>query len=260
MKTGYKELTFTNDFLFCKILQNDEELCKEIVETLLDVRIREVIYLNKHEGIDITSDGRGVSLDVYLEGDASIYDIEMQMYNPGNLPKRSRYYQGIIDVNNLERGDSFSKLKKTYIVFICPFDSFGLGYYRYTFENRCTENLNLQLDDDAVKVFINAKGKLDKASPKLQDFLNYIASGRAAGDLSTRIDSRVRDAKDNKKWEVEYMTLDWKFEEKYKEGLEEGRAEGLFSAIKTLMEKYTPDEIIAMGFSEDDVNSAISTK
>lgn len=48
MITEYEKLTFTNSFMFCNILQKDPELCKEIVETLLDVkRIQSEWALNR---------------------------------------------------------------------------------------------------------------------------------------------------------------------------------------------------------------------
>ena len=39
----YEDLTFTDDFMFCKVLENDEELSKELLELILDVKIRKAI-------------------------------------------------------------------------------------------------------------------------------------------------------------------------------------------------------------------------
>ena len=104
----YNELDFTNDFLFCKILENNEELCKELLELILGKKVKKIVYLHKQEVIDITSDGKGIRLDVYLEDDENtVYDIEMQAVLYGNLPKRSRYYQGMIDLNLIQKGDDY---------------------------------------------------------------------------------------------------------------------------------------------------------
>ena len=59
----YDELLFTDDFLFCKVLENNEDLCKELLELILGKKIRRVNYLAKQKVIDITSDGKGVRLD-----------------------------------------------------------------------------------------------------------------------------------------------------------------------------------------------------
>ena len=53
----YDELQFTDDFLFCKVLENNEDLCKELLELILGKKIRKINYLAKQKVIDITSDG-----------------------------------------------------------------------------------------------------------------------------------------------------------------------------------------------------------
>ena len=167
MFTEYEQLKFTDSFMFCNILRNDPELCKELVEAILDVKIREIIRTNDEESIKPSSDGHGVRLDVYLEGDDAIYDIEMQTSDTGSLRKRSRYYQSVLDTDFLKAGQDYNQLKKTYVIFICTFDLFGEGLPKYTFPNTCAEAPGLDLGDESIKVFINAQGALKGASPEL---------------------------------------------------------------------------------------------
>lgn len=54
-----------------------------------------------------------------------IFDVEMQMSDTLELPKRSRYYQSVCDMDSLEAGKFYSDLKESYVIFICPFDLFG---------------------------------------------------------------------------------------------------------------------------------------
>ena len=62
------------------------------------------------------TDARSVRLDVYIKDNKNtIYNVEMQTTNPRNLPKRSRYYQGMIDLNLIEKGENFNKLNKSYM-------------------------------------------------------------------------------------------------------------------------------------------------
>ena len=50
-------------------------------------------------------DSKGIRLDVYVEDDKeTIYNIEMQTSSNKNLPKRTRYYRGMIDLNILQTG------------------------------------------------------------------------------------------------------------------------------------------------------------
>ena len=68
----------------------------------------------------MTYDGKGIRFDVYTEDEKNtVYDIEMQTTSQKDLPKRSRYYQGMVDLNLIERGAKFKQLKNSYIIFIC---------------------------------------------------------------------------------------------------------------------------------------------
>ena len=58
----------------------------------------------------------------------------MQTTKKDNLPKRMRYYQGMIDLNILEKGESYKALKKSFVIFICTFDLFGQGRVNGTIE------------------------------------------------------------------------------------------------------------------------------
>lgn len=100
----YDDLEFTDDFAFCKILENNSDICKEILELILGFKIKKINVLYKQKTIDEVPDIHGVRLDVYVEDDKEkIYDIEMQTEIKSNIPKRSRFYQSIIDTNILEK-------------------------------------------------------------------------------------------------------------------------------------------------------------
>ena len=119
MNKKYKELDFTDDFFFCKILTKNKDLCIELLELILKIKIRDIVFMTEQKPIEITSDARGIRLDVYVEDDAkTVYDIEMQQSVTENLPKRSRYYQGMIDLNLIERGADFKELKKSYVMIL----------------------------------------------------------------------------------------------------------------------------------------------
>ena len=219
----YKELSFTDDFLFCNIMQNNPDICKELVELLLDRKVGKVAYSETQKSIDLALEQKGVRLDVYFEDDLSTaYNIEMQTSNTGNLPKRSRYYQGTVDLNMISSGAEYDELKTSYIIFINTFDLFGKGFPKYTFENICQESSDLHLDDGAVKVFINAKSTIPGMSPELQGFLRYLCGENPDTPLTDRIQNEVVKSRNNVRWERIYMLL----EEKYKAFFAEGRAEG----------------------------------
>ena len=238
----YKELSFTDDFLFCNIMQNNPDICKELVELLLDRKVGKVAYSETQKSIDLALDQKGVRLDVYFEDDLSTaYNIEMQTSNTGNLPKRSRYYQGTVDLNMISSGAEYDELKTSYIIFINTFDLFGKGFPKYTFENVCQESSDLHLDDGAIKVFINAKSTIPDMSPELQGFLRYLCGDNPNTPLTNRIQNEVVKSRNNVRWERVYMLL----EDKFKAYFAEGRAEGRIDTILEMFESgYLPLEVV----------------
>ena len=97
--------------MFCKILEQKPALCRELLELVLDRKVGELVGVNPQKPIEITANGKGVRFDVYAEGsDSIIYDIEMQNASTDSIAKRSRYSQGMIDLNLIKRGAHYSDL------------------------------------------------------------------------------------------------------------------------------------------------------
>ena len=67
MVKSYEELTFADDFMFCKILQNNPDVCKELTELILGRKIGSFVELETQKAVKITADGHGVRFDVYFE-------------------------------------------------------------------------------------------------------------------------------------------------------------------------------------------------
>lgn len=223
----YKELRFTDDFMFTKVMVNNPEICRKVLERILDIKINKVMMPEKQKTIEILSDGKGIRLDVYVDDDkGTVYNIEMQSVLKGHLPKRSRYYQGMIDMNLIERGARYKDLKRSFVIFICLSDPFERNLPVYRFENICVQDNTLLLGDEAIKVFINAEGELSGISEELAAFLKYL-QGRIVDDvLVHQIEQEVERARKHEEWEVEYMTLFLRDQENREIGREEGREEG----------------------------------
>ena len=227
MSKNYDELTFTDDFLFCKILSNDLVLCRDLLEMLLGIKIFKVELSEAQKSIDVKADARGVRFDVYVKDSVdTVYDLEMQVKDKSDLPKRSRYYQGMIDMNLIEKGSDYQELKRSYVIFICLKDHFKRNLPVYTFRNICVQDTGLFLGDDATKVFINASCTAADIPEPLSNFLRYLRCREATDKLTTRISDSVRQATEQQKWRTEYMTLEMHDNEIRKEAHEAGRAEG----------------------------------
>ena len=140
-----------------------------------------------------------------------------------NLPKRARYYQEMIDLNLIERGADYSELKKSYIIFICPFDEFKAGLHKYTFKTCCKELPEIALEDETTKIFLCAGGDADDVSPEMKEFLEWMVSGRQGKtELVRKLDDAVQQARNHEEWRLEYMTLLMRDNKMREEGREEG--------------------------------------
>ena len=220
------------------MLADNEDICQELLELILDIRIRKVV-VHKQEAISITADAKSVRFDVYAEDDDNtVFDVEMETSKKKNLPKRSRYYQGMIDLNIIQKGEDYKSLKKSYIIFICLKDPFDQGLHLYTFENRCSQDLDLLLEDGTVKVFLNASGTANDVSPQLADFLNYLIQKKGESPLVKKIDAEVKKARAHEEWKVEYMTLQMKFHDIYDEG-------ALAAKIELITKKLAKGKVIS---------------
>lgn len=228
------ELNLSNGFLFGEVMQ-DEDTCRTVLEIILRHPIGRVVYVNKEQQVEAGTQYhkyKGVRLDVYFQGDDSTcYCVEMQTKNRYNLPKRSRHYQGVMDVQMLTAGEiNYNKLSDSIIIFICTFDLFGEGHYCYTFENTCKEQPGLTLSDGVVKIFLNTEGKLETEENRLLvEFLRYVVDKDAPvhSPEVKRIKRRVEEVKRNQETEARYMTSLTYIREVYEDGREAGEENGL---------------------------------
>lgn len=174
MEKSFEELQIKDDFMFSVVMRNPK-FCKPFLERVLGIKIDRIEYPKSQETIDISADAKSVRLDIYVEDEKdTVYNIEMQTVENRNIPKRTRYYQGMIDLNILEKGENYKNLKQSFIIFVCTFDLFGKGRHIYTFENRCIQDSELGLGDGTTKIILNTKGKMDDVTPEMKSLLNFL--------------------------------------------------------------------------------------
>lgn len=194
----WENLRISNDFMFAKVMRNPE-LCKGMLERLLDIQIDHIEYPEEQKAIDISKDSKSVRLDVYLKDEnGTVYNVEIQTTHSKNLPKRTRYYAGMIDLNAIEKGVDYSELPQSFVIFICTFDAFGKGRWRYTFENVCKEDNNVLLKDGTAKIFFNTEGTTGDIREDAKNILKFIESNTAEDDFTEKLAQEVRKIKENK--------------------------------------------------------------
>ena len=238
-----EELTFTDDFMFGTVMKN-KGICKGVLERLLHIKVGKIEYPSLQKTIAPFYESKGIRLDVYVSDPERIFDIEIQTSIPPSLPKRTRYYQSLMDVDNLLRGQSYAELKESYVIFICTQDPFGKGLPVYTFRNVCSEDGTLFLDDKSVKVFYNVGAYGKEREAELSALLEYLCERRATSGFTQHIDELVEKAKRNEKFRSRYMSLNiWK-DDLLREGSQLGEKIGFERGVAAGIRKGRRDGIL----------------
>ena len=245
VKKDWDSVTIQDNFIFGKTMELNPELCRQLLEKILNMKIKMIEYPEREKVLEMRIDSKGIRVDVYVQDNQNrSYDIEMQVADSDNIVKRMRYYQGLIDLDKLKHGQHYSSLGESYIIFICPFDKFKQGRHLYTFRERCDEENKLSLNDGAVKIFLSTKGKIDDVSADVKAFLNYVDGGIIKGEFVQKFDAAVQAVKTNEKARLEYMT----FEMALLESELEGREKNLIENLKAVMKKLNFTAEKAMDF------------
>ena len=221
----WNSLTITNDYIFCKVFQ-DAELCKEMLEILLDVKIDHLEYPDAQRQIKSSILSKGIRLDVFVQDDERVFDAEIQVALKPDLALRSRYYHSSMDTGLLHKGQYYTELKESYVIFLCMFDPCNRSEPVYHFVTK-EKDKNYFLDDKRHTVLYNVKefAKLQKDERRV--FLEYIAKGENNSSFSNKIEKRVQEVKNDEDWRVEFMTLEMVIQEREREAVERAVAVGI---------------------------------
>lgn len=236
-RKSWEDLTLSDGFLFGKVMRNPA-LCQKLIESLLNLDIERIEYQEEEKTIDIRYDSKGVRLDVYVKDEQkNVYNVEIQASDTKELPKRSRYYQSMMDLDLIEKGMTYKKLKKNYVIFICCEDIFGHGEYCYRFENMCLDIKGLTLGDDTFKLFFNTKGEVGNVSEEAKSFLAYLNGLKGENEWVKQLDSEVKKVKKNEEWRKEYMSLLLRDQDNFERGIEQGIKQNQLEITKKLLKK-----------------------
>lgn len=270
-KKSLRQLNLLDRFLFAEAME-DSETMQAVLEIILgrEVVLKYLPQVEKEERVSPLY--RYVRLDVLAEDEEdTLYNTEVQKKNTGNLPKRSRHYQAMLDSKMLEPGEvDFNAMSNVYIITIAPFDLFGYGKYMYTFRMKCDEVSELKLEDGAIRIFLNTRGtNADEVGEELVELLRYMEhtdEETSNSCVSTRIHEMQKKIEAIKSYaevdirflkEYEALVLERReareegWEEGRQEGREEGRQEMLRQMVTKKLQKGKTPAVIAEELEED---------
>ena len=276
-RTDRRDIPLENDAMFSTVMQY-EDACRGLIETIFEGRrVRRLQYKDmppaSQKNIIFDPANKSIRLDVFFEDGDTVYDIEMQKVDTGNLPLRARMYSSMMDANMLDKGLEYEALRRSYVIFVCMFDLFERGRTKYTFKSICEEDRDLPLGDGRCIMFLNTKGSVGDLSNDMDAFFEYlnggvssIGTGKDSGsEFVEKVDNYVLDINGDEDWRQGYMKYELNLIEKYKEGMASGEAKGISIGraegvsigeanatnrmVKSLIEQGVPIEVIAKAAS-----------
>ena len=242
----WEQATIANNFIFYKVMRNNPDVCKELLEILLEIKI-DHIDMWQEEEVAIDYGKKAIRLDVYAVGNQEAYNLEMQACDTNELPERSRFYQSTLDLDDLNAGADYKDLKTSYIIFICVPDIFEKGFGKYKFENICIDDNKqiIKLNDRAYKLFFIAKNYDKILNEKQKAFLELVTNNTSINSFTNRIKELVEKAKQNTQWRKQFMDFEHYMSLSFRQGKEEGAKENAVENARKLLAdgKYTAEEI-----------------
>ena len=189
-----------------------KEIAKPFLEAVLGIKIHELREPEPEKTIEVSPVHKGVRFDVFVKetgpGGETLrsFDIELQMKDTKEIPKRSRYYQAMRDSEALSRGEKYRNLKELYIIFICPEDIFERGRAVYRFKNLEVDDPKIELGDLCFKNFYIFNKYREVAEKSIRNYLEYFATNKPISPETENIDRLVKWYQTDNETRIRYMT------------------------------------------------------
>ena len=237
-KQEWKKLTLADDFIFSRIMQNTE-VCKEVLELLLKIKISHIEFPVAQKVIQTLKFSKGVRMDVYVQepNGQRVFDIEIQSVITKEEALRARYYQGMLDLDNLLKGSDYVELPQTYIIFLCMNDPFDLNLPIYEPHSYIDPSNQYLYDDKTRKIFYNVSRYQDVEEPRIKDFLQYLKNKTPTNDFTRRLDHMVEELKTIEVGFTDYIAARQKEFDWFRQGKEQGFEAGLQTGLQQGIEQ-----------------------
>ena len=231
-----ESLTLMDD-LFMEVVLEEQACTEYILQTILDkssLKLKEQRLQKRLPNLH----GRALVLDCLCTDEKGLlYNIEVQNSSAGGIPKRARYHAALMDTHTLKKGEKFSKLPESYVIFITEKDVLGEGEQLYQIERVIRKSGNLFKDGSHI-LYFNTARQDDNALGKLaKDFKEANPKEIQSDVLYHRVAS-LKEGKLDKEGEKKMNVLLEKYRKKaVEEGIEKGLAQGMQQGLEKGLER-----------------------
>ena len=155
MKKQKLGLTLFDDDLMSRVFDNNIEATELLLRIIFKRPIKVVKAKGQEEIRSFSVDGRTIRLDIMaVDSDGKKIDIEVQTTSDGSDVKRARYHSSLLDSGMLKKGQKFSEIRDSYVIFIYKHDKFqeGLPVYHLS---RFVEETGKKVNDGSNIIYVN---------------------------------------------------------------------------------------------------------
>ena len=229
-------LTLMDD-LFMQVVLEEQACTEYILQTILDkssLKLKEQRLQKRLPNLH----GRALVLDCLCTDEKGLlYNIEVQNSSAGAIPKRARYHAALMDTHTLKKGEKFSKLPESYVIFITDKDVLGEGEQLYQIERVIRKSGNLFKDGSHILYFNTARQDDNVLGKLAKDFKEANPKEIQSEVLSHRVAS-IKEGKLDREGEKKMNVLLEKYRKKaVEEGIEKGIEKGLAQGIQQGLEQ-----------------------
>ena len=170
-------LTLFDDDLMSRVFDNNIEATELLLRIIFGRPIKVVKAKGQEEIHSYDIDGRTIRLDIMaVDSDGKKIDIEVQTGEKGSEVKRARYHSSMLDSGMLKKGQDFSEIRDSYVIFIYKHDKFHAGLPVYHI-NRYVGETGEMFEDGSNIIYVNGTYSGDDDLGKmLADFMQPDAS------------------------------------------------------------------------------------
>lgn len=144
-----------DDIFFNCFMENNIPCMEYILRIIMDIGDLIVKSVETQHSVSSLV-ARNVRFDVFAtDGQGKEYDIEVQNADSGAMPERARYNSSMMDYQSLAKGDDWSVLPETYVVFITKNDVLKRGRPIYHI-SRFIEETGEPFEDKTHIIYVNA--------------------------------------------------------------------------------------------------------
>lgn len=197
------EFCIMDDTFMSAVFDGDKETVALLLNIILNRSDMEVIEVTAQRSYNNLLD-RSIRVDIFAkDSSGKVYDIEVQRSSEGADCRRARYHSSMIDTRLLRRGQKYSELSDSYVIFITEADVMGEGLPLYEIE-RVVKQTGAYFGDGAHIIYVNGAnedetslGRLmhdfkcrnaeDMYYPQIADRVRYIKESEGGREYMCRI-------------------------------------------------------------------------